>query len=352
MQKDLLFPLRKLHGNLYENRQVKIAANTLSKRIRGVDAGTVFLVMTPEHGNLGDHAIAESEITLLQEVGAAYFEITEKQLALLAKFGKLNAMNGHPILVNGGGNLGTLWPGLEKLFQKLISANPKSSILCLPNTVYYDDSPQAQRKLAAAVKVYNSHNRLKICVREKLSFDFLTQVYQNVELIPDVALFLNQCKAGTIRNGCILCLRSDVEKTRTAEDEKYLLDKATALFGENVWYSDMNLNRPVPPDQRHRILEQKYAEFRSAELVITDRLHGMIFAAITGTPCVVTDSKSPKVKGCYQWIAHLDYIQFAEHVQQVEILYRAIPCGTHLYNNQAIAPYRHRLKELILNTIR
>ena len=57
MPKDLLFPLRKLHGNLYENRQAKIAANTLSKRIRGVDAGTVFLVMTPEHGNLGDHLI-------------------------------------------------------------------------------------------------------------------------------------------------------------------------------------------------------------------------------------------------------------------------------------------------------
>ena len=57
MPTDLLFPLRKLHGNLYENRQAKIAANTLSKRIRGVDASTVFLVMTPEHGNLGDHLI-------------------------------------------------------------------------------------------------------------------------------------------------------------------------------------------------------------------------------------------------------------------------------------------------------
>ena len=206
MPTDLLFPLRKLHGNLYENRQAKIAANTLSKRIRGVDAGTVFLVMTPEHGNLGDHAIAESEIALLQEVGAAYFEITEKQLALLAKFGKLCAINGHLILVHGGGYLGTLWPKADQLLQKLIISNLQSSILCFPNTVFYDDSFQAKQQLTAAVKVYNSHNRLKICAREKLSFDFLTQVYQNVELIPDVALFLNQCRARTVRKVCRLFL--------------------------------------------------------------------------------------------------------------------------------------------------
>ncbi len=40
-------------------------------------------------------------------------------------------------------------------------------------------------------------------------------------------------------------------------------------------------------------LNSKFAEFLSSGLVITDRLHGMIFAAITGTPCIALDNKSP-----------------------------------------------------------
>lgn len=41
----------------------------------------------------------------------------------------------------------------------------------------------------------------------------------------------------------------------------------------------------------------KYIKFRECELVITDRIHGMIFAAITGTPCIALSNY--KIKGTY-----------------------------------------------------
>lgn len=57
-------------------------------------------------------------------------------------------------------------------------------------------------------------------------------------------------------------------------------------------------------------------EFASAKLVITDRLHGMIFAALTQTPCIVLGNYNHKVKGTYEWLQELPYICFADTVQQ------------------------------------
>ena len=53
-------------------------------------------------------------------------------------------------------------------------------------------------------------------------------------------------------------------------------------------------------------------EFCGAELLITDRLHGMVFAALTGTPCIVFSNYNHKVKGTYEWIKYLPYIRYVE----------------------------------------
>lgn len=71
----------------------------------------------------------------------------------------------------------------------------------------------------------------------------------------------------------------------------------------------------------------------------------MIFAAITGTPCIVVDSKSPKVRGCYEWIRHLDYIRFADHAEQIEALYADMPKGKNRYDNETLRPYWDVLKK-------
>ena len=46
----------------------------------------------------------------------------------------------------------------------------------------------------------------------------------------------------------------------------------------------------------------------------------MIFAAITETPCIVVNSLSPKIRGCYEWLKELDYIGFAEDIETIPSL--------------------------------
>ena len=82
--------------------------------------------------------------------------------------------------------------------------------------------------------------------------------------------------------------------------------------------------------------------------MITDRLHSMIFCAITGTPCVVINSKSPKVRGCYEWIKELDYIQFCDDINNFSEAMKVVSKGSHRYDNSKLMPYYEGLKTDIL----
>ena len=97
-------------------------------------------------------------------------------------------------------------------------------------------------------------------------------------------------------------------------------------------------------DHRKEEVEKKLEEFKMAKLVVTDRLHGMIFAAITGTNCIVLNSRSRKLKGCYEWIRSLGYIRCADDVEDILIQYSQMPAYPHTYDDQAIIGMMDQLK--------
>ena len=69
------------------------------------------------------------------------------------------------------------------------------------------------------------------------------------------------------------------------------------------------IEQNISPRRREFFLNKKLDEFAKAEIVITDRLHGMIFATITGTPCIAFDNLSNKVSGVYEWIMDQSYVK-------------------------------------------
>lgn len=352
MARDILYPLRRLHGHIHETKtrsELRRRYRNQFREMRKKNPKTIFLVLTPEHGNLGDHAIAYAETTMLKELGIDYFEITSQQLNQWKYQGILDVMNGFPVLINGGGNLGTLWMGVENLERTIFQKNPKSRVMVLPNTIFYEDNDWGKAELQKSVQIYNRHRHLTICARERNSYEFMKPVYQDVRLVPDMVLSLKKDTYNLSRKGCLLCLREDCEKTRTQQDEEKIRQQAAQLFGEHVTDTDMIVKDRVSVDQREQILDEKFAQFAGAELVITDRLHGMIFCAITGTPCIVINSKSPKVRGCYEWIKNLDYIRFADNPNDIAAQYQNIPEGPHRYDNAHLTHYYQRLAEDINN---
>lgn len=354
MANDILYPLRRLHGQIYEWEQrqkrrreaYRSVILPLRRKIKQ-NPNAVLLVMTPEHGNLGDHAIAMAEADLLQKHEIPFIEITGYQLEVLKRNDALKLMNSRVILVNGGGNLGTLWMDVEDLQREIIQRNPRSLIMILPNTAFYEESEWGHAELRKSIQIYNHHRNLTIYAREKTSYDFMKPIYKDVRLMPDMVMSLKEDDRKNERSGCLLCLRGDCEKTRTDAQEQIIREQAHALFGDHVKDSDMISGNHIPVAQRETELDRKFEEFSSAQLVITDRLHGMVFCAITGTPCIVVDSKSPKVRGCYEWIKHLDYIRFADDVADIAQEYGKIPQKVHHYDNFNILHYYEELAKVV-----
>lgn len=325
-----------------KHRKFKMLFHYYKQRVLNPDA--VFLVFTPAHDNLGDHAIAVAAQKVLSELNLNYIEITEKDLDALYQMASMKVMNGRPIFINGGGNLGTLWFYFEEIHRKIITDNPKSDVFILPNTIYYENSDWGKQEFEESIRIYNKHKNLYLYAREAESYAIMKNAYTNVKLVPDLVLMLNKCEPHLERNGCLLCLRSDIEKTRSDAEDEILYSQVKSLFNDNIKFTDMGVGHPVGIDQREQELEKKFNEFKSAELVITDRLHGMIFCAITGTPCIVVNSRSHKVKGCYDWIKSLEYIRFADNVSEIVSIYNQIPKKSFDYDNSYLLPYYNELK--------
>ena len=210
--KDFLYPLRVLHGKLYEWRiraftRLRERFSLFLERLRNPRA--VYLVYTPEHRNLGDHAIAQAEAEWLHSLHIPYLEVTGKRLEYLRKNSLLNTMDGRPILIHGGGFLGTIWPESERLLRAIIKSNPHSEILLLPNTIYYDKNAEGEMQFEESIQIYNSHKHFKLYAREKVSFEVMQKAYNCVSLSPDLVLRLNRCQSGVERHGGLLCLRTE-----------------------------------------------------------------------------------------------------------------------------------------------
>ena len=275
------------------------------------------LMQTPLHGNLGDHAIALAELNFLAEhfpdvpvvelPGFAFSRQPEAYASLL------NAEK-DTILITGGGFAGSLWQEEESNIQCILSELHGFRILMLPQTLYYEDesSPEA----LSSIHGYASCQTLTFCARESLTLDRLNRLLPNTrsELIPDMVLYSQYTEASKPRRGIGLCLRQDKESTLDADERKALATGILHSFPNDspVW-TDTVIPQDVSPAKRRETVLAKLDEFAGYRFIITDRLHGMVFAALTGTPCIVLDNCDHKVQGVYDWLKQNRYILYLDN---------------------------------------
>ena len=139
-----------------------------------------------------------------------------------------------------------------------------------------------------------------------------------IHLTPDIVMTLCKNERTNInREGTLLLFRMDKEKTLNEEKVKEIVNKKC----NNVTVSDMNLGKGIVNiggKLRDEILENKFNQIKKHKLVITDRLHGMIFAAITETPCIAFGNFNHKISESYKWFENLKYIQFCNEIDNLE----------------------------------
>ena len=57
---------------------------------------------------------------------------------------------------------------------------------------------------------------------------------------------------------------------------------------------------------------------------MTDRLHGMIFSVITGTPCIVFDNFNSKIKNAYMDLTGSDHVIMVDNKEEFAAGYEVL----------------------------
>lgn len=289
------------------------------------DKNYAFIFLAADYGNLGDVAITYAQTKFLRENLKADFEVIEIPISQSLEglhFVKQNIKPGDIVTSVGGGNLGDIYDQIEFIRQLAVSFFPKNRFISFPQTFDFRESARGQKALKVAKEVYNKHPDLYFIAREKTSYGLMKKHFYeaNVMLTPDIVISLNKEHPKKTREGAVICMRSDKEKNLTTEQSKFVLDSVKERFDEVSFY-DTHINRnKLSVKERELELNRIWDAFKGAELVVTDRLHGMIFCYITNTPCLVFQNNNHKVRETYDWISNNENINLVDSFSEDAIV--------------------------------
>ena len=290
-----------------------------AKKARKPETFSILLGETPLYRNIGDLAIAVAQESYLERInlGEVREYVENNRWEALAYYRRTISSNA-VIVLQGGGNMGERYFGLDLKRASVIEAFPNNRIVIMPQTSDYNGA-LGDALLRYMRSVYRKHGDVHLFARERRSYELMKRQFPDVDvqLSPDIVMtYCPEFDDSRVkdRRGALIVLRKDGEKLVEGNDVKSLVvDELTRLLGNNrVQFSDTLFDRAVALDERRKVVLDKMLEFANAEIVVTDRLHGMIFSAITGTPCVAFDNANHKVSESYNaWLKEYDFIKLA-----------------------------------------
>ena len=258
------------------------------------------MLATAEHQNIGDSAITLAEQQLLSSQFPDYYQVEISTYEFARKEAYLHAIvNPQDILfLNGGGNIGDVYPEEEQFHQTIVEQFPNNRIVVFPQTISFRHLDG--KTLRDSQRAYNGHRDLTMYLRGRESLEFARTYFPNVKsvLMPDVVHLL-QTEYTFPRSGALMCIREDGESSLDEAQREMLCSLVKKMF-QNVEHTTNIHPEDVTRDIRGLVVRQELMRFAKHQVVITDRLHGMIFSVITGTPCVVLSSFNQKIREYYE----------------------------------------------------
>lgn len=324
------------------------------KNYLSVSQRTIYVIGTPEYSNMGDHAIATSQLELLHKLFPEdrLIEVTNDRLHIDLFAIKMALKKRDIITLIGGGNFGDEYPTEHNVRMTCIKNFRRNKIVIFPQTIFYSDNETGKKCLNNDSIIIKEHPHLSIMTREKKSYEFALENFPTAKIffIPDTVLYLDR-HFESERKTALICLRNDKEVKIEGNIKNEIKD---LLFSLEIDSKEIDTVLPynVSPQTRKSELDNLLKQFSSSKIVITDRLHGMIFAAITGTPCIVFPNYNYKVEGCYKTIENIKYVHFLSKwdIKEFEVcVYELMNNPGFSYNsfNSSILEYKEKIKRIV-----
>lgn len=326
-----------------------------SERYRLLDGKKhVFMIGIPNYGNLGDQAISIAQAIFLKEnfPDEAYQLIPCYLTEFVKRWRWMKKCIGKDDIVffQGGGNIGDEYARAEFVRQICIHEFKNNKIILFPQTCFFNENRRGEIILHNSQKIYARHRNLIICARERVSYEMLNRFFPSntILLVPDIVL---RYPAAHIRqqgtSGKVLfCIRNDVEREIT-DIELKRMEQYCKKSGFTVEWTDTVIpgNAYYDLKEAKDMVDRKIAELSSAEIVVTDRLHGMVLTVLGSTNCIVLGNYNHKVKGVYEWIRGLAGIRYLDNPDDFGRLFDSLLGVSYVYDRRSLEPYFECLKE-------
>lgn len=226
------------------------------------------------------------------------------------------------LFLQSGGNLGDRGIWSESRRRLLISAFTDNQIISLPQTIYFSDTPIGKKERENTRQIYAIHPHLTLIARDRRSEEIAKELFPKAKIfcMPDFALSLNPCESHKYKTNnppkVLLCLRDDNESILTEEQKKEI---AKRLPYECIYYNTVTV-KPIELIEQEAVVRQTFDLFCASDAVITDRLHGLIFALICQKPCVALPSIDHKITAGMEWFKNIPFVTLARDLKEIPSL--------------------------------
>ena len=136
-------------------------------------------------------------------------------------------------------------------------------------------------------------------------------------------------------NGALVNLRSDGESALNEVQKAKVFESVYRMYPLTEMRDVHKLPFDITPDIREQYINGLFAQYQSRELIVTDMMHGMIFAVINKIPCVALDDAIPHKLSGYKYILE-GAVEFADSVEAIP---KCITNVTQNYNPIDLQPY-------------
>lgn len=289
----------------------------LLREVLGSGGRDVVFLDAPTYRNFGDSLIWEGSLRYLRELG---FKV--RYTADIRRFRDedLRKVPGDAIIVlEGGGNLGDLWPTCEEFRQHIVKTYPQRRIVIMPQSIHFEDSEALERSAAG----YRRGENLTVLLRESRSIEIAREHFRDVDVrfCYDAALGVRVPELPVARQkaGPVIIARGDKESR--PDDAAFLAQHAgedwrasrsnQMVWDRMVWFKNYYAHLPHQVQDQTRAPHLPYDVMRGlnvaaairqldgAPVVVTNRLHGHVLAALLGISHVVTDNSYGKISGIF-----------------------------------------------------
>lgn len=321
---------------------------TLSPLLDGVDACA--LLDFPNHPNVGDSAIwlgtcrwlAARGLRVVYASDARYFSA----VALRRRLAR-----GGLVLLNGGGNLGDLWPLSQAFRERVLGELPDYRVLQLPQTIGFRD-PAAIGPVRAAL---GAHPDFTLLVRDRTSQELAERELElPAAACPDMAFALGPLARPRAPDEDVsFLIRTDAESALGAppaglaarcrdwlDHERSSVDRLHDELARSL------RRRPRSPGAAFRLLSRLQdacarrrlrrgcALLARGEVVVCDRLHGHVLSVLLGIPHVCLPEAHGKLRAFHDlWTREAEGVVFADSWREAlaaaeSLRQRSAPAGS------------------------